>query len=108
MPNSNRCGWVRRRRTLPPYFRTAREEEAVLFFDEADAIAARRSTSVHYGFQRESNSVVSVLLTGTRNVQRRSDLRHKSRGELRSGFRATHPDTRPLRNARGDGTREDL
>src|SRR5262245_35434430 len=43
-------------------FRTAREEAAVLFFDEADAIAARRSTSVDYGFQRESNTVVSVLL----------------------------------------------
>jgi SpoVK/Ycf46/Vps4 family AAA+-type ATPase len=43
-------------------FRTGREEEAVLFFDEADAIATRRSTSVDYGFQRESNSVVSVLL----------------------------------------------
>ncbi len=43
-------------------FRTAREEEAVLFFDEADAIAARRSTSVDMGSQRESNSVVNVLL----------------------------------------------
>ena len=43
-------------------FRTAREEEAVLFFDEADAIAARRSTSVDSGSQRESNSVVNVLL----------------------------------------------
>lgn len=43
-------------------FRTAREEEAVLLFDEADAIAARRSTSMDHGFQRESNSIVSVLL----------------------------------------------
>src|SRR5689334_13942224 len=43
-------------------FRTAREEGAVLLFDEADAIASRRSTSVDYGFQRESNTVVSVLL----------------------------------------------
>jgi SpoVK/Ycf46/Vps4 family AAA+-type ATPase len=43
-------------------FRTAREEEAVLLFDEADAIAARRSTSVENGAQRESNSVVNVLL----------------------------------------------
>ena len=34
----------------------------MLLFDEADAIAARRSTSVDYGFQRESNTVVSVLL----------------------------------------------
>jgi SpoVK/Ycf46/Vps4 family AAA+-type ATPase len=43
-------------------FRTAHEEQAVLFFDEADAIAARRSTSVDSGAQRESNSVVNVLL----------------------------------------------
>ena len=43
-------------------FRTAREEGAVLLFDEADAIASRRSTSVDYGSQRESNAVVSVLL----------------------------------------------
>jgi SpoVK/Ycf46/Vps4 family AAA+-type ATPase len=43
-------------------FRTARDEGAVLFFDEADAIASRRSTSPESGFQRESNTVVSVLL----------------------------------------------
>ncbi len=43
-------------------FRTAHEEQSVLLFDEADAIAARRSTSVEHGSQRESNSVVSVLL----------------------------------------------
>jgi SpoVK/Ycf46/Vps4 family AAA+-type ATPase len=43
-------------------FRLAREQRAVLFFDEADAIASRRSVSVEHGFQRESNLVVSVLL----------------------------------------------
>jgi SpoVK/Ycf46/Vps4 family AAA+-type ATPase len=43
-------------------FRAARDEQAVLLFDEADAIAARRSTSVDSGAQRESNSVVNVLL----------------------------------------------
>lgn len=43
-------------------FKIAREEGAVLLFDEADAIASRRSTSVDHGFQRESNTVVSVLL----------------------------------------------
>ena len=43
-------------------FRLAREQDAVLFFDEADAIAARRSTQVDHSFQRESNTVVSVLL----------------------------------------------
>ncbi len=43
-------------------FRLAREQNAVLLFDEADAIASRRSTSVDHSFQRESNAVVSVLL----------------------------------------------
>ena len=43
-------------------FRIAREDQAVLLFDEADAIAARRSTSVESGSQRESNGVVNVLL----------------------------------------------
>ena len=43
-------------------FRAARDEQAVLLFDEADAIAARRSTSVDHAVQRESNTVVSVLL----------------------------------------------
>src|SRR5215208_7513087 len=43
-------------------FSRARDERAVLLFDEADAIAARRSTAVDHGFQRESNTVVSVLL----------------------------------------------
>jgi SpoVK/Ycf46/Vps4 family AAA+-type ATPase len=43
-------------------FRIARQEQAVLFFDEADAIASRRSTSVDHGFQRETNTVVNVLL----------------------------------------------
>ena len=43
-------------------FRAAREEGAVLLFDEADAIATRRSTVIDHGVQRESNTVVSVLL----------------------------------------------
>jgi SpoVK/Ycf46/Vps4 family AAA+-type ATPase len=43
-------------------FRLARQEGAVLLFDEADAIASRRSTSADLGYQRESNTVVSVLL----------------------------------------------
>ena len=43
-------------------FRMAREEDAVLFFDEADAIASRRSTGATQGYQRESNTVVNVLL----------------------------------------------
>jgi SpoVK/Ycf46/Vps4 family AAA+-type ATPase len=43
-------------------FRMAQEEDAVLFFDEADAIAARRSMDVSQGSQRESNITVNVLL----------------------------------------------
>ncbi len=43
-------------------FAAAAEENAVLFFDEADAIAARRSTSVREAYSREANLVVNVLL----------------------------------------------
>src|SRR6476620_6765775 len=43
-------------------FRMAAEQDAVLFFDEADAIASRRSTGTVQGYQRESNTVVNVLL----------------------------------------------
>jgi SpoVK/Ycf46/Vps4 family AAA+-type ATPase len=43
-------------------FRLAAEQHAVLLFDEADAIASRRSGSVDQGYQRETNTVVSVLL----------------------------------------------
>jgi SpoVK/Ycf46/Vps4 family AAA+-type ATPase len=43
-------------------FRLASEQDAVLFFDEADAIASRRSVGASHPHQRESNTVVSVLL----------------------------------------------
>ena len=43
-------------------FRAASEHDAVLFFDEADAIASRRFASITQGYQREANSVVNVLL----------------------------------------------
>jgi SpoVK/Ycf46/Vps4 family AAA+-type ATPase len=43
-------------------FRAAANQDAVLFFDEADAIASRRFASVTQGYQRESNTVVNVLL----------------------------------------------
>ncbi|HEY0025549.1 MAG TPA: ATP-binding protein [Longimicrobium sp.] len=43
-------------------FASAQEENAVLFFDEADAIAGRRFTSMDQGYQREANAVVNVLL----------------------------------------------
>ena len=43
-------------------FRLARKENAVLLFDEADAIASRRSTTLDHGFVREANAVINVLL----------------------------------------------
>jgi len=45
-------------------FRAASEEGAVLFFDEADAIAARRSAAggAQQAYHREANAVVNVLL----------------------------------------------
>src|ERR1044071_4820500 len=43
-------------------FRAAAEQSAVLFFDEADAIAARRGSGLQLPDQRESNLNVHVLL----------------------------------------------
>jgi SpoVK/Ycf46/Vps4 family AAA+-type ATPase len=43
-------------------FELARKENAVLLFDEADAIASRRSTAPDPGFVRETNAVINVLL----------------------------------------------
>ncbi|HEX6095076.1 MAG TPA: AAA family ATPase [Thermoanaerobaculia bacterium] len=43
-------------------FRAAAEQSAVLFFDEADAIATRRSAISGLGHDRESNLTVNVLL----------------------------------------------
>lgn len=43
-------------------FRAAVEQNAVLFFDEADAIAMRRSAGSPTRYERESNLTVNVLL----------------------------------------------
>ena len=43
-------------------FRSAARQDAVLFFDEADAIAGRRFTSMNAAYEREANGIVNVLL----------------------------------------------
>ena len=43
-------------------FRAAAREDAVLFFDEADAIAGRRFTTMGAAYEREANAIVNVLL----------------------------------------------
>jgi AAA+ superfamily predicted ATPase len=50
-------------------FAAAREQDSVLFFDEADAIASRRFTQMDQGYQREANSVVNVLLREVEEFQ---------------------------------------
>ena len=49
-------------KNIASVFDAARSEEAVLFFDEADAIAGRRTGSVGQGYEREANAIVNVLL----------------------------------------------
>jgi SpoVK/Ycf46/Vps4 family AAA+-type ATPase len=43
-------------------FRSAARQDAVLFFDEADAIASRRFSSIGAAYEREANAIVNVLL----------------------------------------------
>lgn len=43
-------------------FREAQTQNAVLFFDEADSIAARRFSNVQAGYEREANQAVNILL----------------------------------------------
>jgi SpoVK/Ycf46/Vps4 family AAA+-type ATPase len=43
-------------------FRAAANQNAVLFFDEADAIATRRSTGAPMAYDREMNMTVNILL----------------------------------------------
>jgi AAA+ superfamily predicted ATPase len=43
-------------------FRDARQNDAVLFFDEADSIASRRFTGMNWGYEREANQTVNILL----------------------------------------------
>ena len=43
-------------------FREARQQNIVLFFDEADSIAGRRFTTTNFGYEREANQGVNVLL----------------------------------------------
>jgi hypothetical protein len=43
-------------------FREARANDAVLFFDEADSIAGRRFTAISFGYEREANQAVNILL----------------------------------------------
>jgi SpoVK/Ycf46/Vps4 family AAA+-type ATPase len=49
-------------RHVATVFRAADQQDAVLFFDEADAIAGRRFSSVSAGYEREANAIVDVLL----------------------------------------------
>lgn len=49
-------------KNLASVFREARQANAVLFFDEADAIASRRLTQFTGGYEREANQVINILL----------------------------------------------
>jgi SpoVK/Ycf46/Vps4 family AAA+-type ATPase len=49
-------------KNIASLFQAAAEQSAVLFFDEADAIAGRRSAGVNLPQEREGNLSVSVLL----------------------------------------------
>src|SRR5215813_6603268 len=49
-------------KNIAALFRGAAETRAVLFFDEADAIAGRRSTGTNLPHEREMNITINVML----------------------------------------------
>lgn len=49
-------------KNLVNVFREARQQGAVLFFDEADSVAARRFSGMDAGYEREANHTVNILL----------------------------------------------
>ena len=49
-------------KNLVSVFREARQQDVVLFFDEADSIAGRRFTNTSLGYEREANQGVNILL----------------------------------------------
>ena len=49
-------------KNLAAAFRSASDQNAVLFFDEADSIAARRSVGMGIPYEREANLTVNVIL----------------------------------------------
>ena len=49
-------------KNIASIFREARQQDAVLVFDEADSIASRRFTAMGIGYEREANQAVNILL----------------------------------------------
>jgi SpoVK/Ycf46/Vps4 family AAA+-type ATPase len=49
-------------KNIAAVFKEAKRQNAVLFFDEADSIASRRFSNMSFGYEREANQSVNVLL----------------------------------------------
>jgi len=49
-------------KNLVTIFREARQQDMVLFFDEADSIASKRFATTNLGYERQANQGVNVLL----------------------------------------------
>ena len=80
-------------------FRMAREQRAVLFFDEADAIASRRNL-IRARVRARGQPRRQRAAPGTGVLSRRRDFCDEPRGQLRPGVRAADPHARALRDAR--------
>ena len=80
-------------------FRAAARQDAVLFFDEADAIAGRRFTSVSAAYEREANAIVNVLLHELESFPGVVIFATNLAANIDPGLRAPDPDPHPLRDA---------
>src|SRR5256885_13902727 len=57
------CGAGESGKNVVAVFRDARQQDTVLFFDEADSIASRRFSGTAWGYEREANQTVNILLS---------------------------------------------
>ena len=89
-------------------FRAAERQNAVLFFDEADAIAGRRFTSLSAAVRARGERGGERAAPRGGELPRRGHLRDQPGREHRSRLRAPDPHPHPVRDAERGGAGADL
>ena len=94
-------------KNLAKIFTEAESSNAILFFDEADALFGKR-TKVSDAHDRYANIETSYLLQKMESLRRGGDPRHELPGKHRRGVRAAHTISRRLPLSRRRASPADL